>query len=48
MADFDELFKHITGKFPDALAVLALKTSEVEVGAPLNTEHITVRMHQAI
>ena len=47
MADFDELFKHITGKFPDALAVLALKTSEVEVGAPLNTEHITVRMHHS-
>ena len=47
MADFDELFKHITGKFPYPLAALALKTSEVEVGDPLNTEHITVRMHRS-
>ena len=47
MADFDEVFKHITGKFPDALAALALKTSEVEVGDRLNTEHITVRMHHS-
>ena len=47
MANFDELFKHITGQFPYALAALALKTSEVEVGDPLNTEHITVRMHHS-
>ena len=47
MADFDEVFKHITGKFPDALAALALKTSEVEVGDRLNTEHITVQMHHS-
>ena len=45
MASFDELFKHITGQFPHALAALALKTSAVEVGASLNTEHLTVRRH---
>ena len=43
MANFDEIFKHITGTFPWPLAALALKTRHVEVGQPLNTEHITVR-----
>ena len=47
MANFDELFKHVTGKFPYALAALALKTPAVEVGDPLNTEHITVRRHHS-
>ena len=47
MANYDELFKHITGKFPRPLAALALKTPYVEVGKPLNTEHITVRMHHS-
>ena len=47
MANFDELFKDITGRYPYALAALALKTSDVEVGARLNTEHITVRMHHS-
>ena len=45
MANFDELFKEITGKYPYALAALALKTSEVKVGDSLNTEHLTVRVH---
>ena len=47
MANFDELFKEITGKYPYALAALALKTPEVKVGDSLNTEHITVRMHHS-
>ena len=47
MANFDELFKEITGKYPYALAALALKTSEVKVGDSLNTEHITVRVHHS-
>ena len=47
MANFDELFKEITGRYPYALAALALKTSDVEVGDRLNTEHITVRMHHS-
>ncbi len=47
MANFDELFKHVTGEYPYALAALALKTPEVEVGDRLNTEHITVRMHHS-
>ena len=45
MANFDELFKEITGKYPYALAALALKTPEVKVGDSLNTEHLTVRVH---
>ena len=47
MANFDELFKEITSKYPYALAALALKTSDVEVGDRLNTEHITVRVHHS-
>ena len=47
MANFDELFKEITGKYPYALAALALKTSEVKVGDRLNTEHLTVRVHHS-
>ena len=47
MPYYDEIFKHVTGKFPKDLAVLALKTSEVEVGERLSTEHATVRMHHS-
>ena len=47
MANFDEVFKEITGKYPYALAALVLKTSEVKVGDSLNTEHITVRVHHS-
>ena len=47
MANFDEVFKDITGKYPYALAALVLKTSEVKVGDSLNTEHITVRVHHS-
>ena len=44
MPYYDEVFKHVTGEFPHALAALALKTQEVEVGKRLATEHTTVRM----
>ena len=47
MANYDELFKHITGEFPEPLAALALQTPDVEVGKHLNTEHTTVRMHHS-
>lgn len=47
MPYYDEIFKHVTGEFPYGLAVLALKTSEVEVGDRLNTEQATVRMHHS-
>ena len=47
MPYYDEIFKHVTGEFPQDLAVLALKTSEVEVGERLSTEHATVRMHHS-
>ena len=47
MPYYDEVFKHVTGEFPRALAVLALKTPEVEVGDPLSTEQATVRMHHS-
>ncbi len=45
MPYYDEIFKHVTGAFPQDLAVLALKTSKLEVGERLSTEHATVRMH---
>lgn len=47
MSYYDEIFKHVAGEFPQDLAVLALKTSEVEVGERLSTEHATVRMHHS-
>ncbi len=47
MPYYDEIFKHVTGEFPRPLAALALKTSEVEVGKRLATEHVTVRMHHS-
>lgn len=47
MPYYDEIFKHVTGEFPYALAALALKTPEVEVGKRLATEHTTVRMHHS-
>ena len=47
MPYYDEIFKHVTREYPRSLAALALKTPEVEVGEPLNTEHITVRMHHS-
>ncbi len=47
MPYYDEIFKHVTGEFPYALAALALKTPEVEVGKRLATEHVTVRMHHS-
>ena len=47
MPYYDEIFKHVTAEFPHALAVLALKTPEVEVGDRLATEHTTVRMHHS-
>ncbi len=47
MSEYDKIFKHIAGEFSQDFAVLALKTSEVEVTGRLNTEHITVKMHQS-
>lgn len=47
MPYYDEIFKHVTAEFPHALAGLALKTSEIEVGKRLGTEHTTVRMHHS-
>ncbi len=47
MAHFDELFKHLADYAPNPLAALALNTSNVEVGAPLNTEQATVKMHHS-
>ena len=47
MPYYDEVFKHVTGEFPHALAALALKTPEVEVGKRMATEHTTVRMHHS-
>ena len=47
MPYYDEVFKHVTGEFPYALAALALNTSEVEVGERLGTEHATVQMHHS-
>ncbi len=46
MPYYDEVFKHVTGEFPYALAALALNTPDVEVGERLSTEHTTVQMHQ--
>ena len=45
MPYYDEIFKHVVGKFPRELATLALNTPEVEVGARLATEQPTVRTH---
>ena len=47
MPYYDELFKHVTETFPGPLAALALKTSAVKVGDPVNTEHFTVRVHHS-
>ena len=47
MAHFDELFKHLADYAPSSLAILALNTPNVEVGDPLNTEQVTVRMHHS-
>ena len=47
MPYYDEIFKHVTSVFPGPLAALALKTSAVKVGDPVNTEHLTVRMHHS-
>ena len=47
MPYYDEIFKQVTGEFPHALAALALKTPEVEIGDRLGTEHITVQMHHS-
>ena len=47
MPTFDNIFKHIAGEFSQDFAVLALKTSDVEVTGKLNTEHITVKTHRS-
>ena len=47
MAHFDELFKHLGDYSPNQLAALALNTDHVEVGAPLNTEQPTVKLHHS-
>ena len=47
MPYYDEIFKHVTREYPRSLAALALKTRDVEVRDPVNTEHLTVRMHHS-
>ena len=47
MPYYDEIFKHIVGSFPGSLATLAMKTTDVEVGQRVNTEHTTVRVHHS-
>ncbi len=47
MAYYDEIIKHITGRFPNSLAALALGTSKIKVLGQLNTEHVTVRRHHS-
>ena len=47
MEHFDELFKYLGDYSPDAFAALALNIKRVEVVAPLNTEHLTVKMHHS-
>lgn len=39
---YEEIFKHLAGQLPKDLGMLALKTSEVEVGERLSTEQTTV------
>ena len=38
MPYYDEVFKHLTEQAPQALAALALRTSDVEVGEKLSTD----------
>lgn len=45
MPYYNEVFKHVTGKFPYDLAALALNTSDVEVEDRLSVDQKTVRMH---
>ena len=47
MPYYDEVFKHLTEQAPYALAALALKTSDVEVGEKLSTEQPTVKVHHS-
>ncbi len=47
MSTYDNIFKHIAVEYAQDIATLALKTPEVEVTDLLNTEHITVKMHQS-
>ena len=47
MPYYDEIFKHVTVQFPQDLAMLVLKTSEVKVGGRLSTEQTTVRVHRS-
>lgn len=47
MPYYDEVFKHLTEQSPHALAALALRTSDVEVGEKLSTEQPTVKVHHS-
>ena len=47
MPYYDEVFKHLTDRFPYSLAALALKTDTVEVGESLSTEQPTIKMHHS-
>lgn len=47
MPYYDEVFKHLTEQAPHALAALALRTSDVEVGEKLSTEQPTVKVHHS-
>ena len=44
MPYYDEIFKYLTEHSPHALASLALKTTNVQVGPKLKTEHIAVNV----
>ena len=47
MPYYDEIVKHLMDQFPDAFAVLALNTAEVEIEERLNTEQPTVKVHHS-
>ena len=47
MPYYDEVFKHLTDRFPYSLAALALKTEAVEVGENLSTDQPRVNMHHS-
>ena len=47
MPYYDEVLKYLTEQEPYALAVLALRTSDVEVGEKLSTEQPTVKVHHS-
>ena len=45
MQQFDKVFKHIVGERPREVAILALGTREVKIGARVATERVSVQTH---